>query len=179
MVRGTKAKTTALVLTAVCIAAYVTTSILDGSPIGTVAVSKGCSLLARLTYHFFHASLVHLLINCWCLLSVVFIYSVPLWYLVAAFIIAATIPDMILSAVPTIGLSAVCFSLLGMVSFQSQRKWLFHIWVLSFLLCSFLMALLVSLFGYVIASPNTILHIYSYVVGLMVGYLNSPVHEKK
>lgn len=185
MVRRKKTKTTALVLTAICLVISVLTSVFDGFTIESVAISPGCPLSARLAYSFFHASILHAIINCWCLLAIVFIYDVPLCYLAIAYAIAATFPATTFAAtVPsgfplgcTIGLSAVCFALMGMVSFQAKRKAYFHTWVLSLILVGYALPYLCSVCGYTIATPNSILHLYSYVAGLMVGFLNSPVSE--
>lgn len=188
MVRRKKTKTAALVLTVLCLLLSVASSVLDGIPIGKLGICPGCPLYARLLYSFFHASIPHAIINSWCLLSIVFVYDVPMAYLVSAYIIAVTFPashfSFVIShlggnaAAPTVGLSAVCFALLGMVSFQAKRRRFFHAWVLSFIVvCGFLLPLLCSVCGYTIATPNNILHIYSYVAGLMVGFLNSPAHH--
>lgn len=157
----------------------------DGFNIETVALYPDCTLSACLTYSFFHASLIHALINCWCLLSIVFIYDVSISYLALAYTIAVTFPITTISAtVPsafplgyTVGLSAVCFALMGMVSFQTSRKAYFHTWVLSFLVATTALPFIGSLCGITIATPNSILHLYSYVAGLLVGFLNSPASE--
>ena len=180
MVRREKEKAAVLILTAVCIVLYV---VMPSQLLQQVGIAEGATLPARLAYSFFHASLTHTLINCWCLLSVVFVYDVSAAYLVIAYIIAVTYPIDTISTIccavnattPTVGLSAVCFALLGMVSFQSARKLFFHVWILSFFVATTLLAYICSVCGYTIAAPNNTLHIYCYVVGLMVGFLNSPV----
>lgn len=192
MVRTAQTKTTALVLVSICLIVSVLTSVLDGFPIEKFGICKGSPILARLAYSFFHASIPHALINCWCLLSIVFIYDIPLSSLIIAYITAVTYPaDFIENlttpishwrgvggeALPTVGLSAVCFSLLGQVAFQVRRKRLFHTWVLSFIAIGFILPPLCAVCGYAIATPNNLLHIYCYVAGLLVGFLNSPAHH--
>ena len=186
MVRTAKTKTTTLVLVSICLIVSVLTSVLNGFPIEKFGICKGSPILARLAYSFFHASIPHALINCWCLLSIVFIYDISLSSLIIAYItavtfpidtIAATVPHASEWGVPTVGLSAVCFSLLGQVAFQVRRKRLFHTWVLSFITIGFILPPLCSVCGYAIATPNNILHIYCYVAGLLVGFLNSPAHH--
>lgn len=188
MVRSEKAKTAALVLTAVCIILSAVQYVAAVPQLSDVGICKDCTILARFAYSFFHASIIHTLVNCWCLLSIVFIYDVSLWYMAIAYAIAVTFPVTTLSAtvphasaweIPTVGLSAVCFALLGMIAFQVQRKVLYHSWVLSFIVIGFILPPLCSACGYSIATPNNILHLYCYVVGLMVGFLNSPAHEDK
>ena len=183
MVRGKKEKAAVLVLTAVCIilCLCVPTELL-----AHIGIAKDAMLWQRLAYPFFHASLAHTLINCWCLLSIVFMYDVSAAYLIIAYLIAVTYPvNTVCSfqylifnvqySIPTVGLSAVCFALLGMVSFQAKRKLFFHFWILSFFALSEITARLLSAYGYDITPPNNTLHLYSYVVGLMVGFLNSPM----
>ena len=113
---------------------------------------------------------------------------VTLYSLAIAYITAVTFPIDTLSdimpfvlpqGIPTVGLSAVCFSLLGQIAFQVKRKLYYQVWVLSFVAIGFMLPSLCSVCGYIIAAPNNILHLYCYVVGLLVGFLNSPAHEKK
>ena len=191
MVRTAQTKTTALVLVSICLIVSVLTSVLDGFSIENFGICKGSPILARLVYSFFHASIPHALINCWCLLSIVFIYDISISSLIIAYITAVTFPIDTLAAVansslftlhsslttPTVGLSALCFSLLGQVAFQVRRKRLFHTWILSFIAIGFILPPLCSVCGYTIATPNNLLHIYCYVAGLLVGFLNSPAHH--
>lgn len=182
MVRGKEAKTAALVYVAVCIIVSAVVPFAFQNGLQTVGIGKDCSVLARFTYSFFHASLIHTLINCWCLLSIVFIYDVTLCSLAIAYITAVTFPidtlcyvcgDCVATA-PTVGMSAVCFSLLGQIAFQVKRKLYYQAWVISFIAFGFVLPPLCSVCGYSIAYPNNILHIYCYVVGLLVGFFNSP-----
>ena len=195
MVRNEKEKAAALILTALCIITYVVSKVLDGFPVEEIAIAPHCPLYARLCYSFFHASLVHCIVNCWCLLSVVFIYRISLRSLLVAYVTAVLYPIDTLAAVanytlftlhfslftfhsslltPTIGLSGVCFCLLGQISFRVKRKLYYHFCILSFIVFGFIAPLASSACGYTVATPNTLLHLYSYVVGLLVGFLNSP-----
>ena len=187
MVHNEKAKTTALVLTAVCIILSAVHTFTGFPQLPAVGICKDCTILARFAYPFFHASLLHALVNCWCLLSLVFYYDVSLCYLLIAYVAAVTFPVGILAAVvpaasaagvPTVGLSAVIFALLGMVSFQAKRKALLHSFVLSSIAFGYLLHVICSVCGYAIATPNSTLHLYGYVAGLIVGFLNSPAHVK-
>lgn len=183
MVHNEKAKTTALVLTAVCIILSAVHTFTGFPQLPAVGICKDCTILARFAYPFFHASLLHALVNCWCLLSLVFYYDVSLCYLLIAYATAVTFPVGTLAAVvpaasaagvPTVGLSAVIFALLGMVSFQVKRKALLHSWVLSFIAVGYLLPFLGSLCGLMVAATNSTIHLYGYVAGLIVGFLNSP-----
>ncbi|MBQ7462418.1 MAG: rhomboid family intramembrane serine protease [Bacteroidaceae bacterium] len=182
MVRGKETKTAALVLTAICLVAYVAMPL---PLLQKVGICEDCSILARFAYPFFHASFIHMAINCWCLLSVVFIYDTPRSYIIIAYIIAisfpvgtlsAIVPDAFPSAIPTVGLSGIDYALLGMVSFQVKRKLYYHAWILSFVFILLIFNHLCSFCGYSVATPNNLLHIYCYVAGLLVGFLNSPAH---
>jgi len=184
MVRRKKTKTTTLILTVICLLLSAV-QWAARFPLADVAIYKGCPIFARLTYSFFHASMPHALINCWCLLSIVFIYDISISSLIIAYITAVTFPIDTTSSVfggfvadvPTVGLSAVCFSLLGQIAFQVKHKRLFHTWVLSFIAIGFTLPPICSVCGYAIATPNNTIHIYCYVAGLLVGFLNSPAHH--
>ena len=113
MVQEKKAKTASLIIAVVILLGsfiYVP----DWSVIG---VSKGCSLVARMGYSLFHVSLFHALINAWCLLGIVFLYDISIWRLLTAYIVAVLVPEFLLSDVPTVGLSCVCYVLLGSLIF--------------------------------------------------------------
>ena len=176
-------KTASLILTIICIVV----SLLPVN-LHSVGISPHCGVMPRLAYSFFHANLIHAAINSWCILSIVFIYDVGIWYFILAYLIAATYPIDTLTTVfcgspadilPTVGLSAVCFALLGMVSWQTKRKAYYHSWMVSLLLAGFAIPHLCLLCGYSIATPNNILHAYCYLVGLFVGFLNSPLPCRK
>lgn len=178
MVRNEKEKAAALILTAVCIVISVSVRVLDGFSVESVAIAPHCSIFQRFVYSFFHASMLHCVVNCWCLLSVVFAYRVSLWSLVLAYATAVLYPIDTVSCAftqtTTVGLSAVCFSLLGQIAFQVQRKLYFHLCILTFISFGYIIPWGCSLCGISVAAPNYLLHIYSYVVGLLVGFLNSP-----
>lgn len=129
-----------------------------------VGVYRGCSIIQRIGYSFFHASLLHALINAWCMLSVIFIYEAKLWRIAIAFLIAIVVPDYFLDITPTVGLSAVCYALLGSITLESRRK-------MYFLSC---MALYI-LVGFIIPGINAWIHLYAYMAGLLVGLLNTPI----
>lgn len=160
MVRQKEAKNAAL-LTAVVIILMSFTYIPDWSVVG---VAGGCPFAARLVYSFFHASPVHAVVNAWCLLCIVFIYDVSIWRLLTAYIVAVAVPGFLLSDMPTVGLSCVCYFLLGSLIFEVKRK-------LYFMSC---MALYIAV-GFLFPSVNAVIHVYGYLAGLLVGLLNAPV----
>lgn len=129
-----------------------------------VGVSSGCNILQRLGYSFFHTSLIHAAVNAWCLISILFLYDVAWWHIIVAYLIATFAPDVVLSSTPTVGLSAVCFALLGMIAYQVKRKLYYN--------CC--MAIYIAL-GFLFPFVNGWLHLYCYVAGLFVGFINMPI----
>lgn len=133
-----------------------------------VGVCRGCSILQRLAYSFFHASVIHAAVNAWCFISILFIYHVSWLRIAVAYAIAVSAPAFVLSSIPTVGLSALCFALLGSITFQVKRK----------LYYNGCMALYIAL-GFFFPLVNGWLHLYSYVAGLIVGFLNMPIQCRK
>lgn len=129
-----------------------------------VGIYSGCGLSCRLLYPFYHANLLHAILNAWCLLSIVFIYDTSIWRLTLAYIIAVTIPSLFLSVIPTVGLSGVVFALFGSISFEVGRKLYYQLWMLAYLAI-----------GFLFPNTNAWVHLYCYIVGLLVALLNKPV----
>jgi membrane associated rhomboid family serine protease len=163
MVRRAKEKTAVLILTALLILFYLLADV--GKTIGLHA---GCSWGCRLAYPFLHASLLHVLGNCWCLLSLVFIYDVSWLSLLLAYVVAITYPDAFLSSANIVGLSGCVFFLFGRVALQVQRKLYYQCCMLSFIGIGFLFT---NVAGW--------LHLYCYAVGLVVALLNTPFIERR
>lgn len=163
-------KITALATVAVCIALTIYTG-WNGLP--DVGMCAGCSFAARLCYPFFHASLLHALVNGYVLLAMVFRYDISIHRLLLAYAVAATVPVDMLAAIaptmriPTVGLSGIVFFLLGSISFQVQREAYFQCWMAIYLIFAFFMPAI-----------NATLHLYSYLVGLIVAWLNKPIYRK-
>ena len=160
MVQQKEAKNTAL-FTAAIITLMSFIYVPDWTMVG---VAKGSPLAARFVYSFFHASFLHALINAWCLLSIVFLYEVSIWRLLTAYIIAILVPDVILSDIPTVGLSCICYFLLGSLIFAVKRK-------LYFITC---MATYIAI-GFLFPSVNALIHVYGFIAGFIVGLLNAPL----
>lgn len=134
----------------------------------SVGIFTDADILQRLTYSFFHASLLHALINIWCLLAIVFIYDVSSIKLLVAYLIAVVAPGCVLHNIPTVGLSAVCFALFGSIAFQVRRKLYYNACIIFYIALGFLFPLV-----------NGWLHFYSYVAGLLVGFLSMPIQCRK
>ena len=113
----------------------------------------GATLFQRLSFHFFHASFLHAALNAWVLLSVVFLFDISIYPIITAFIIA-----------PTIGLSGVCYALMGRIAFMVAKKWEYQGW----------MAFYIGV-GFLFPNMNGWIHLYCYLVGMLVGFLNKPL----
>ena len=130
----------------------------------SIGIYSGCGLLCRLTYQIHHANMLHAFLNAWCLLSITFIYGISLCRLGLSYVISASVPSLFLSAIPTVGLSGVVFSLFGSISFEVERKAYYQLWMLVYLAV-----------GFLFPNTNAWLHLYCYMAGCAVALLNKPV----
>lgn len=170
MVQKKESKTLALLVAALVVAMAVVTSLSlfheggQGEALWhAVGLFAGSPPWQRLFYPFFHASPLHALINAWCLLSLVFLYDVSLWRLLAAYIVAVTVPGPLLSGSPVVGLSCACFFLIGSLVFLVRRR-----------LCFFTVSALYVAAGFLFPSVASLFHLYGYVAGLFVGFITTP-----
>lgn len=153
-------KTFSLLITAFVICLY----LFGAHDYLAVGIYSNCALSCRILYPLFHANILHTVLNTWCLLSVVFIYDISLCRLIFSYFIAATIPSMFLSNVPTIGLSGVVFALFGSISFDVKRKLYYQLWMLAYLVA-----------GFLFPNTNALVHLYCYIGGFAVALLNKPI----
>lgn len=138
--------------------------------VADVGLFAGCPLSNRLTYPFFHTSFIHAAINSWCLLTIVFLYETPLLTFIAAYIISASFPVGALSFLynsqcPTIGLSGMCYVLLGSISLSvgnAKQYW-------------FMIASVIGIGFLFPEAVNSWLHTYCYLSGVLIAILNKPV----
>ena len=167
MLRRKKTKVVAL-LTAIATLALLFVNY-DPEAVGIYRDAGGVCWSARqLTYHFFHANLLHLALNLWCFLSCVFLADVSAGKLTAAYFIASSVPAW--QAVPTVGLSGVCFALLGLVMWQSHNKMYCNVCVIASIALPELL-----LHGHV----NSALHAYCYSVAVIMGGLQKLCFYKR
>lgn len=168
MVREAKAKAASLMLAAGVILLYFLG--LDAEKYG---LCVGATLFQRLSFHFFHASFLHAALNAWVLLSVAFLFDISIYPIITAFVIASAFPinflhDLMPCAetllLPTIGLSGVCYALMGRIAFMVAKKWEYQGW----------MAFYIGV-GFLFPNMNGWIHLYCYLVGLVVGFLNKPL----
>lgn len=156
MVRGEKAKTASLVLSAL---------ILLLLPFEAKGIYSGASIIDRCLYPLFHVNIFHALINLWCLLSIVFHLRVNLVQMLLCYCIAVMYPVDTLSSLtgvtaPTIGLSGFCYALVGMTFYQFGNK-------LTYVIAT----AIVFLIGHFMGASNNILHIYAFAAGLLISTL--------
>ena len=183
MVRNTQAKTTALILTIIVLVIAATQCVAEFPP-HRLALCNGAQLIPRLTYHFLHANIFHAILNCWCLLSLVFFYDVNIWQIIAAYLIASSFPVDTLSEImpnlgtPTVGMSAICYVLMDLVMPRVKRKLYYNAFVVFFVLMGLTFPSLCNLINREVAVPNNILHLYAYIMGMLVGFLNTPIISK-
>lgn len=164
MVQGTIEKTATLLIGAfilLCASVYVP----DWDVVG---LGLNSPVSARFIYSFIHASFLHALLNTWCLVSIAFVYCLKWWQFIVAYIIAVGAPGFCLSTTPTVGLSVVCFALLGLIALSVSRRLYYNLWIGAYLVL-----------GFLLPSVNGWIHLYSYVAGLMVGLLTMPIPCRK
>lgn len=135
-----------------------------------VGIYAGCSLTGRLLYPFFHANFLHALLNAWCLLSVVFIYDISILRLIAVYLVTVTMPVETFGKwietmnMPTVGLSGIVFALFGSISFEVLRGRYYQSWM-----CFYLLS------GFLFPCTNAWMHLYCYLCGLAVAFINKPI----
>lgn len=168
MAQETLTRASSLSLAAIVMLIY---AFVDVAP-ESVGIMQSVTLCNRLTYSFFHATFLHAFMNVWCLLSVAFVFPISIWSLVTAFGIAASFPidtlcdisPIFAFTMPTVGLSGVCFALMGRIAFMVKRKWYYQSWLAFYILL-----------GFIFPNVNGWLHLYCYLMGMFVGFLNKPL----
>jgi len=169
-IRGTKAKATALLLT-LCI---VMLSIVGGSDWYLVGIYARASWMGRCLYPFFHANILHAVLNAWCFLCIIFIYNISIQRILLAYIVAITFPIdtfsclLSLPIIPTVGLSGIVFFLFGTISFEVGRRLYYQAWMLFYIVV-----------GFFFPNTNAWLHLYCYLLGVVLSLLNYPIDRCK
>lgn len=133
-----------------------------------VGLCEGASWSVRLAYPFIHAGVIHALCNAWCLLSIVFYYGCSMGRLVLALVIAVTIPSALLIGAPAVGFSGALYAILGLMSFDVDRKvyWQKYIWV-------------TILLGMLIPHMAVAVHSYCFAVGTLIASINYPFIRRR
>lgn len=167
MVREKSAKISSLAAVAIILALRLVDA--NGYDIG---IYHQAPMSSRLLYPFFHASFLHAAINAWCLLTLAFAYNVSLRMMITALVIAVSFPvdtmyDILQVScflLPTIGLSGVCYALMGRMTFLVRRKMYYQTWIGFYLII-----------GFMLPNVNAWIHLYCYLAGVFVGFLNKPL----
>lgn len=130
------------------------------------ALAADASLWQRLAYPFAHANFLHAAVNAWCLLSLVFSYNVSSWQCLAAYAIAVAVPSFVLTAQPVVGLSGVCFALIGLMSFSVRRRLYYQAWAAAALAIAFFFS-----------NAAALLHLWCYAMGVLMAALTTPIAQ--
>lgn len=135
-------------------------------PLTAFALSPSAPVWHRLVFHFVSGNVFHALACVWCLALLVFYYRVPLRHLLAAYAIACLCPLALTGGRPVVGLSALCFALIGLTTVRVIRKrlWLGY---------SFAIVCL----GFFLPSIAAAVHLYALVTGLVLGYFLKSLHS--
>lgn len=160
MVRREKAQISSLVYVVIAIV-----MMLFHIDLAEHSLCVGCSFLDRLAFQFLHVNWLHCIVNCWCILCVAFLYNVYPWMLIASLIIPAIFPGglmSLLSIAPTVGGSGIFYSLVGLCSINAVNKLRYHLW------WAFFIAI-----GFLFSSTNAFLHLWCYILGWLLAFINS------
>lgn len=133
-----------------------------------VGLHYNSTITARCIYSFLHVSVLHAVINSWCLLGLVFGYHIKTWQFVTAYIIAISAPSFTIMSLPTVGLSVICFTLFGIITPTVYKPFKFVACVIPMLIC-----------GFFLPQVNAKIHLYGFITGIFVGILNMPIKCKK
>lgn len=118
-------------------------------------LSHTSSSITRLTYHWLHASIWHLIGNLWVLLTLCFNSRCRLSMLLWSFVIASIVPTFYDK--PIIGASGMIYALIGLILHQIWSKRNLVIIVISLAL------------GFFISGVGAYLHAYTFIVGSLLG----------
>lgn len=164
MVRRKKEKTISLYVAPIILMLSIF-PIFDWETIGVATQSPWWN---RLIYSFFHASIWHCLANLFCYFQILH-YYLPSWRIILlSYIVAVLVPDFVLTELPTVGMSAMIYSLLGCITFYVQRKVYYVSWVSFYILI-----------GFLFPNVNALIHLYAYCVGSLYSLLTAPLCRMK
>lgn len=132
------------------------------------ALSSEGSTLGRFTYHFFHVSILHWLLNAWALLSLAFYYKVDRLELLLGYLVASSVPATSLYTLtgasilvmPTVGLSGLAYALMGLILPRIVDKKRYLGWS----------ALSLAL-GFLLPHVNAYVHLWAFASALPVGFI--------
>lgn len=125
------------------------------------AIYVGSTIFERATYPFFHANLMHLALNIWVILNLVFNYGARVKHIIIGYVIAVLFPvDTIYMLsrdssllLPTVGLSSIIFAMIGLVEPARSRRVIFYSWVFAYLIL-----------GFILPATNGWVHLYCFSI---------------
>lgn len=120
----------------------------------------------RPLYVLHHAGILHLAINVYCLLSMVFCSEARLWHFSLSVLFACFLPPAIITA-PTVGFSTVLYAMSGILIMQSPNARLLILLNLSTIAIQF-----------VFSSMAVTAHLYCFLMGIVSGFLFNPTHNE-
>ena len=121
----------------------------------TIGIFDGCQWWQRLTYQFFHVSVLHLAVNIYVMWLCVTRFSLSNTMIACSYIASAIVPTY--TAVPTIGASGIVYALLGVINTMVVKKWRYAAWIAIYIGICWLF------------NTNAVLHLTCYVYGLILG----------
>ena len=133
-------------------------------PLEELGLTRTSPFWTRLLYPLLHATALHALVNAWCLLVIFFRYPVTLGDLLWSILVSVLLPSACLTHQPTVGLSVAIYFLFGRITWMTQRRLQFVVWLLFYLAI-----------GYLLPAINAWAHLWGCALGLVYGLLNTPV----
>ena len=136
----------------------------SGLPL-SLGLSAQSQWYTRLTYMLLHGNVIHLLLNIYAIMTMLFLCRVKLLQIIAAFVIAIAVPYC--GEVPLVGISTFIYALLGMIIMDSD-SWKYLL----------LTNLAVISFSVVLNNISFIAHIDCFALGVIVGFISSRRHGR-
>lgn len=118
----------------------------------------GSPLWVRFTYQFVHANIWHLLANAYCIILLAFNMHQDLKSLIVSYLISCTIP--VFDYTPIVGVSGLCFALMGWNTWRVARKWYYLAWLSAFIVI-----------GFIVPRFAGFTHFWCALWGLVIGWL--------
>ena len=121
-------------------------------------MSKETAWWTHFTYEWSHGNIWHLMGNCLVIGAIAYSDFKTMWLSwLLAYLIACTAPAL---DAPTVGMSGICYAMMGMISWQAARVWRYHAWVVAF----------IAICALVPGVSNNLLHIWCYGIGTAIAY---------
>lgn len=162
--KNTACKWVALTYSVVLLFLYVTHRTLQ-------PLASGAPWWHHLAFHHYHASVFHLLCNLWAFLTIVFYMNPSILRVLSAFLLASTFPVSWLGDSSVVGLSGTIYVLCGMYSLSAPT-------LRGRVRCNIIMLMFIMT-GLMFPSVCVSIHLYCYVLGLIIAVVNYPFFKIK